>query len=224
MTPVLRLREVTRVYGRGTSAVVALDRCSFEVCRGELVAVCGPSGSGKSTLMQIAGLLDEPTSGIVELFGSRCRLGDRKGTAALRARHLGFVFQQPVLVARSRCIDSVADGLLYLGVPRRERLRRAQSQLDQIGLGAKGNVRAGLLSGGEQQRVAIARALIRDPEILLADEPTASLDRENGDVVQAILRELAVGGTGVLVITHDEQVAARCDRTLFLRDGGFREA
>jgi putative ABC transport system ATP-binding protein len=213
---VVELAGATRSYPGG---VTALDAVDLTVGYGELAAVVGPSGSGKSTLLHLIGTLDRPSAGTVRIDGHDvARLGDRQ-LSALRARRIGFVFQQFHLAAGRTAVASVADGLLYAGVPRKERERRAEAALHRVGLGARLGHRPHQLSGGERQRVAIARAVAGEPALLLADEPTGNLDSVAGAGVVALLRELHAAGTTVLVITHDRELAAGLPRQITLRDG-----
>ena len=218
-TPLISLDRVSRVYRMGPVDVPALADVSLEIQPGEFVAIVGPSGSGKSTMMHILGCLDRPTHGAYHLAGAPVAELDDDSLARLRSRTIGFVFQSYNLLPRTSALENVATPLLYQGVRRTERLRRARSTLERLGLGDRVDHEPTELSGGQQQRVAVARALVTEPALILADEPTGNLDSHAGAEVTALLRELHRAGRTIVLITHDADVAATADRQIHLLDG-----
>ena len=220
--PVVEAVDVTRSYqlGEDGNRVEALRGVTLRVAPGELVAIAGPSGSGKSTLLHLLGALDRPTSGTIRFSGRDVATLNDAALARLRNREIGFVFQQFQLLGRTTATANVALPLVYSGVPRAERLQRARAALESVGLGHRLGHRPSQLSGGEQQRVAIARALVTEPRMVLADEPTGNLDTATGAEVMGLLRRLnADRGLAVVVITHDQEVAAVAPRRISIRDG-----
>jgi len=215
--PIVRLREVSREYPGG---VTALRNVDLNIDRGELVAIVGPSGSGKSTMLNVMGTLDRPSAGQVVVDGfDVAQLSDPE-LSALRAKRIGFVFQLFHLVPGVSALNNVADGLLYAGVGLRERRDRAELALQRVGLGHRLKHRPHELSGGEKQRTAIARALVREPALLLADEPTGALDSDSGEGVMRLLLDLhETAEATIVVITHEHVVASRLPRQVSLLDG-----
>ncbi len=212
----IRLEQVVKNYPGG---VTALNGVSVEVADGDRVAVVGPSGSGKTTMLTILGTLERPTEGKITVEGVDIGAASDRALAGLRAHRIGFVFQAFHLQESISVLDNVANGMLYTGVPSRERRAAARWALERVGLGHRIDFRSKQLSGGERQRVAIARALAKRPAIVLADEPTGNLDSKSGGGVLELLHELGEEGSTLVLITHDEKIAAGFPRRLQMRDG-----
>ncbi len=215
----LRCHDVHKDYTVGTETVRALDGVSLAIDRGEFVSVMGPSGSGKSTFMNLIGCLDRPNSGSIELDGERVSDLASDSLAGVRNRKIGFVFQQFNLLGRTTALDNVALPLLYAGVDRTERTKRAGEALARVGLDDRAQHLPSQLSGGQQQRVAIARALVNSPDMLLADEPTGALDTATGREIMNLFQTLNEAGLTVIVVTHEAEVADYARRILRFRDG-----
>jgi putative ABC transport system ATP-binding protein len=217
--PILDLHQVRKTYATGSLEVEALRGIDLVVPQGDYVAIMGPSGSGKSTLMHILGCLDVPTSGRYRLAGVDVSAMDEEDLAAVRNRRIGFVFQQFNLLPTLTALRNVELPLVYAGVSRSERRRRAEQSLERVGLGDRLDHRPGELSGGQQQRVSVARALVTDPDLLLADEPTGNLDSVSTADVLTLFRELHDQGRTVVLITHEREVADQAERVVLIRDG-----
>ena len=217
--PVAQLQGVDKVYGSGEMAVKALDGVDLTVNRGDYLAVMGASGSGKSTAMNILGCLDRPSSGSYRLNNTPVEDLSDDQLADLRNRDLGFVFQQFHLLPQLSALDNVIMPMIYAGVPAAERRQRARAALERVGLGQRLNNKPNQLSGGQQQRVAIARAIINQPALLLADEPTGALDSQTTAEVLDIFDALHRGGMTVVMVTHEDDVAARAEKIVYFRDG-----
>ncbi len=217
--PVAELRGISKIYGSGDLEVKALDQLNLTVQEGDYLAVMGASGSGKSTAMNILGCLDRPTSGTYRLNGTAVELLDDDALADVRNRSLGFVFQQFHLLGHASAMENVMLPMIYAGVPREERIERAQSALRRVGLAQRLENKPNQLSGGQQQRVAIARAIINRPTLLLADEPTGALDSSTTAEVLELFDELHQQGITLVMVTHEDDVAARAQRIARFQDG-----
>lgn len=217
--PMIKLTNINKEYVNGKLKVSVLKNISLEIADGEFVAIMGPSGSGKSTLMNIIGFLDSPTSGIYELNGEEITNFKENQLAQLRNKNIGFVFQQFFLLPRQNALKNVATPLIYADMPRKEREAKAADMLAKVDLSDRSQHLSNELSGGQKQRVCIARALVNDPEIILADEPTGALDTKTGQQIMEVFQQLNEEGKTVIVITHEEEIAAYADRIIFIRDG-----
>ncbi len=218
MTAVLDISNVSKAYP-GSPPVTALAAVDLKIQAAERAAVLGPSGSGKTTLLHVVGTLERPSSGTVRISGQEVSALSDAELSGVRARRLGFVFQQFYLLDHLDAVQNVALGLLYRGAQARDRRAAAVEALDRVGLGHRLSHRPAQLSGGERQRVAIARAVVGRPDVVLADEPTGNLDSAAGAEIIALLAGLASDGTAIIVVTHDQAVAAAMDRRLVMRDG-----
>ena len=215
---IIRVEGLTKVYAMGDQTVRALDGVSFEIQRGEFLAIMGPSGSGKSTLMNVIGCLDQPTAGTYWLDGMETSQLSDDELAAVRNKKIGFVFQQFNLLARTSALEQVELPLLYAGVP--DRKAKARAALEAVGLGSRTHHKPTELSGGQQQRVAIARSLVNGPAIILADEPTGALDTRTSEEIMAIFQRFnREQGMTVILVTHEPDIARHTRRILHLRDG-----
>jgi putative ABC transport system ATP-binding protein len=217
--PMITARDLHKIYKMGDNEVRALDGVSFTVHPGEYLAVTGPSGSGKSTLMNVLGGLDRPDKGSYVFEGEEVEDMDDDALASFRNRKIGFIFQSFQLLPRLDARRNVELPMIYAGMPKAQRLARADAMLARVGLGARSDHRPTQLSGGQQQRVAVARALVSEPSLLLADEPTGALDTKTGQEVLAMFDELNGQGVTLIIVTHDQSVAARAHRIIEMRDG-----
>jgi putative ABC transport system ATP-binding protein len=217
--PVIALRRVTKIYGSGDTVVHAVAGVDLTVQRGDYVAIMGSSGSGKSTLMNIIGALDAPTTGRYELDGVDVRRLDERQLSFVRNRKIGFIFQSFNLIPRTTALANVELPLAYARVRPAERRRRAEEALVRVGLADRMEHLPNELSGGQQQRVAVARAIATNPVLLLADEPTGALDSRSTTEVLALFDELSLAGSTILIITHEDEVAAHAKRVVRMRDG-----
>ena len=216
---VIQVKDLTKHYSLGTQTVEALRGVSFGIEQGEFIAIMGPSGSGKSTLMNIIGCLDSPTDGTYHLNNQEVSTLEGDELAGIRNKEIGFVFQNFHLLARNSALDNVMLPLKYAGVDKEGQLKRAKNALSQVGLESRMDHQPSELSGGQQQRVAIARALVNNPSILFADEPTGNLDSQTGHDVMQHFHNLHQQGQTIILITHENEVAAEAQRTIFIKDG-----
>jgi putative ABC transport system ATP-binding protein len=220
MGSLIEIRDLKKIYAAGEEPVAALDGVSLEIETGEFVAIMGASGSGKSTMLNILGCLDTPTSGSYLLDGIEVARRSRKELALIRNRKLGFVFQNFNLLPRTSAIENVELPDVYLGrLSRTQRRRRALELLKRVGLGGRGTHTPAELSGGQQQRVAIARALMNEPPVLFADEPTGNLDTKSSVEIMNLFTELSREGITIVMVTHEDDIAAYAKRHLVMRDG-----
>lgn len=217
--PLIELEGITKVFGTGPAAFKALKGVNLTIDRGQFVAIMGPSGSGKSTTMNILGCLDVPTDGIFRFRGVEVQKLDRDQRSLLRRKYLGFVFQGFNLLSRTTALENVELPLLYRGEKKSVRREAAMRALDQVGLAPWATHTPAELSGGQQQRVAIARALVSDPDVLLADEPTGNLDTERSIEIMELMRELNASGITVIMVTHEQEMAAFAKTVIHFRDG-----
>jgi putative ABC transport system ATP-binding protein len=215
----ISISNVRKVYNIGDVETVALDDISFVIKKGEFVAIIGPSGSGKSTLMHVLGALDTPTSGTYILDGQDVSKLSKDELAEIRNKKIGFVFQSFNLLPRTTAVKNVALPMIYAGIPKEERIRKAEDLLKEVGLGDRLQHTSSQLSGGQMQRVAIARALSMNPAIILADEPTGNISTAQSEEVMKIFQGLQKQGHTIIIITHEPSIAAYAQRTIFIKDG-----
>jgi putative ABC transport system ATP-binding protein len=215
----IEMRDIEKTYSVGEEKVRALRGVTFSIDRGEYVAIMGPSGSGKSTLMNLIGCLDTPTGGEYLLNGAQVQSMTDDELARIRNREIGFVFQTFNLLARTSALAQVELPLVYSGLPKKERRERSEKALERVGLSDRAHHNPNELSGGQRQRVAIARALVTGPSLLLADEPTGNLDSATGEDIMRLFRELNDQGNAIILVTHEEDIAAHARRIIRIRDG-----
>lgn len=223
MTELIQLNAITRTYASGSARVDALRDVDLRIERGDYLAIMGPSGSGKSTLMNVIGCLEQPSAGSFFLEGRDISDFSDRELSRVRNQFVGFIFQTFNLLPRATALNNVETPLIYAGVRRKERRRRATEALERVGLADRMQHRPNELSGGQRQRVAIARALVNEPSVVLADEPTGNLDSVTGEEILAILDQLNEEGNTILVVTHEEHVAAHAQKRIMMRDGRIVE-
>ena len=216
---IIEVKDIAKQYSLGTQTVEALRGVSFDIKQGEFIAIMGPSGSGKSTLMNIIGCLDSPTSGTYYLNQKEVSTLEGDELAGIRNKEIGFVFQNFHLLARNSALDNVMLPLKYAGIDKSDQIGRATEALSQVGLQSRIDHQPSELSGGQQQRVAIARALVNNPSILFADEPTGNLDSQTGHDVMQLFHSLHQQGQTIILITHENEIAAEAQRIIFIKDG-----
>lgn len=219
----IRISHISKIYKTGELETVALDNVSFEIKKGEFVAIMGPSGSGKSTLMHIIGALDLPTSGTYTLDGEDIEHVSDDELAEIRNRKIGFIFQAFNLLPRTTCLKNVMLPMMYAGVPKPEREKTAKKYLEMVGLGNRLHHTSNQISGGQQQRVAIARALVLNPAILLADEPTGNIASAQAEEIMSIFQKLNKQGHTIIMITHEPDIALHAKRIIHVRDGKIQQ-
>ncbi len=215
----IQIRNITRVYDMGEEKLYALRGVDLDIEKNEYIAIMGPSGSGKSTLMNIIGCLDTPTSGDYILNGKDVHEMDDDELATIRNKEIGFVFQTFNLLPRSDSLHNVELPLIYSGVSRAERIKRAEDALTNVGLADRMKHKPNELSGGQRQRVSVARALVNNPSLILADEPTGNLDTKTGEEIMGLFRELNEKGNTIIIVTHEEDIAKHANRIVKIRDG-----
>jgi putative ABC transport system ATP-binding protein len=219
MNTIIDIKNITKLYEMGVEKLYALKGVDVKIERNEYVAIMGPSGSGKSTLMNIIGCLDTPTSGDYVLNGKDVHEMDDDELAEIRNKEIGFVFQTFNLLPRSNALHNVELPLIYSGLSKSERIKRAEETLTNVGLGDRMKHKPNELSGGQRQRVAVARALVNHPSIILADEPTGNLDTKTGEEIMALFADLNKNGNTIILVTHEEDIARHANRIIKIRDG-----
>jgi len=217
--PIIQAKNLTKHYTVGSTIVRALDGLNIDIDKGSYIALMGPSGSGKSTLMNILGCLDTPSSGAYFLNNKDVSQLDDDSLAGIRNKEIGFIFQTFNLLPRYTALENVALPMIYAGIPKKERLARATEVLEKVGLGDRVTHKPNELSGGQRQRVAVARALVMNPSIIFADEPTGNLDSKTSEGIMQLFDEIHQDGNTLIVVTHEEEVAARAQKIIRLRDG-----